>query len=78
MSKSYPDITARISANLKTLRKDIPDTMAGFSALAQAAGRDGVLDRKTICGRPRKRKRKIVFVARKVERSSVRPLSAAG
>jgi len=47
MTKSYPDITKRISANIKTLRRDIPETMAGFSALAQAAGKDGALDRKT-------------------------------
>ncbi|WAC47609.1 carboxymuconolactone decarboxylase family protein [Asticcacaulis sp. SL142] len=47
MSKSYPDITARLSANLKTLRKDIPETMAGFSALAKAATADGALDKKT-------------------------------
>jgi len=47
MTKSYPNITKRISANIKTLRRDIPETMAGFSALAQAAGKDGALDRKT-------------------------------
>lgn len=47
MSKSYPEITARLSANLKTLRKDIPETMAGFSALAKSATADGVLDKKT-------------------------------
>lgn len=47
MSKSYPDITRRISANIKTLRKDIPDAMAGFSAMAQAASKDGALDKKT-------------------------------
>jgi AhpD family alkylhydroperoxidase len=47
MTKSYPEITRRISANLKGLRKDIGDTMQGFSALAQAASRDGVLDKKT-------------------------------
>jgi AhpD family alkylhydroperoxidase len=47
MSKSYPEITKRISANLKILRKDIPDTMAGFSAMAQAATKDGALDKKT-------------------------------
>ena len=47
MSKSYPDITARISANLKGLRTGIPDTMQAFSALAQAASRDGALDKKT-------------------------------
>ena len=47
MSKVYPDITKDISANLKVLRKNIPDTMQGFSAMAQAAARDGALDRKT-------------------------------
>jgi AhpD family alkylhydroperoxidase len=47
MTKSYPDITQRISSHVKTLRKDIPDVMAGFSALAQAAGKDGALDKKT-------------------------------
>ncbi len=47
MEKNYLEITRTISANLKTLRKDIPDTMAGFSAMAQAASRDGVLDKKT-------------------------------
>lgn len=47
MSKSYPEITARISQNLKTLRKDIPETMKGFSALATSATQDGVLDKKT-------------------------------
>jgi AhpD family alkylhydroperoxidase len=47
MTKSYPDITRRISGNLKTLRKNIPDTMQGFSALAAAATKEGVLDKKT-------------------------------
>jgi AhpD family alkylhydroperoxidase len=47
MDKNYSELTRRISANLKKLRKDIPDTMQGFSALAQAATRDGTLDRKT-------------------------------
>src|SRR5579863_189903 len=44
---NYPDLTRQVSANLKKLRKDIPDTMQGFSTLAQAAGRDGALDKKT-------------------------------
>lgn len=47
MTKDYIEITKRISSNLKTLRKDIPDTMQGFSALAQAATKEGVLDKKT-------------------------------
>jgi len=47
MSKSYPEITQRISNNMKTLRADIPETMQGFSAMAKAATADGVLDKKT-------------------------------
>jgi AhpD family alkylhydroperoxidase len=47
MSKDYTQITQRISSNLKVLRKDIGDTMQGFSAMAQAATKDGVLDKKT-------------------------------
>lgn len=47
MTKSYSDITKRISGNMKALRKGIPETMQGFSALAQAATADGVLDKKT-------------------------------
>jgi AhpD family alkylhydroperoxidase len=47
MEKNYPDITRQISANMRKLRSDIPDTMKGFSALAQAATRDGALDKKT-------------------------------
>lgn len=47
MDKNYVDITSNISANLKTLRSDIPDTMKGFSAMAQAATRDGALPKKT-------------------------------
>lgn len=47
MDKSYPEITRQISANLRKLRNDLPDVMKGFSALAQAAGRDGALNKKT-------------------------------
>ncbi len=47
MTKSYPDITKRIANGMKALRKDIPDTMQGFSALAAAATADGALDKKT-------------------------------
>jgi AhpD family alkylhydroperoxidase len=47
MEKNYSDITKRISGDLQKLRQDIPDTMKAFSALAQAATRDGALDRKT-------------------------------
>ena len=47
MTKSYPDITKRISSGMKTLRSDITDTMQGFSAMAAAATKDGALDKKT-------------------------------
>lgn len=47
MDKNYPELTKQISANLKKLRGDIPDTMQAFTALAQAATRDGALDKKT-------------------------------
>ena len=47
MTKSYPEITKRISSGMKALRSDITDTMQGFSALAQAATKDGALDKKT-------------------------------
>jgi AhpD family alkylhydroperoxidase len=46
MTKYFPDITKRISNDLKRLRKDIPDTLQGFSALANAASRAGALDKK--------------------------------
>ena len=47
MEKSYADLCKSISSNLKKLRGDIGDTMQGFSALANAASRDGALDKKT-------------------------------
>ena len=47
MGKSYPEITRGIVGSIKTLRKNIPDTMSGFSAMASAATRDGALDTKT-------------------------------
>jgi AhpD family alkylhydroperoxidase len=47
MDKNHSEICRNISNNLKKLRKDMPDTIQGFSALAQAATRDGALDKKT-------------------------------
>jgi AhpD family alkylhydroperoxidase len=47
MTKSYPEITGRIVGGIRTLRKNIPDTMAGFSGMAAAATRPGALDTKT-------------------------------
>lgn len=47
MSKSYKEIIGHTSSWLAPLRRDIPATTQGFSALAQAAISDGVLDKKT-------------------------------
>ena len=47
MSKVYPEITKDLSQSLKILRQEIPDTMQAFSSLAQAATKDGALDKKT-------------------------------
>jgi len=47
MDKSYRDITRRVGGELGKFRSDMPDVMKGFSALAQAATRDGALSKKT-------------------------------
>ena len=47
MQKDYAELTKRISGDIRKLCKDIPDTMQAFSVLAQAATRDGALDKKT-------------------------------
>ena len=47
MEKNYTEVCREISSSLRKLRKDIPDTMQAFSALSQAATRDGVLNKKT-------------------------------
>jgi AhpD family alkylhydroperoxidase len=44
---AYGDLTSSVSKQLTKLRDDLPDVMQGFSDLARAASRDGVLDRKT-------------------------------
>jgi AhpD family alkylhydroperoxidase len=47
MSTNFRALSGEISATLSQLRADIPDTMRGFSAMSQAALRDGALSRKT-------------------------------
>ena len=47
MEKNYRDITKRVSGELARFRTDMPDVMKGFGTLAQAATRDGALDKKT-------------------------------
>ena len=47
MSQKFNELTSGISKQLATLRKEMPEVMAGFSALSSAATKDGVLDKKT-------------------------------
>lgn len=47
MSEKFSQVTNDLSLQLKKLRQEMPDTMAAFSALAQAATQDGALDKKT-------------------------------
>lgn len=47
MSKKFSELTAGINSQLVKMRKEMPEVMAGFSALAGAASKDGVLDKKT-------------------------------
>ena len=44
---SYPDLTGAITKQVGQLRKDIPDTMKGFSTMASGAMCDGTLDEMT-------------------------------
>ncbi|MDQ6964813.1 MAG: carboxymuconolactone decarboxylase family protein [Mariprofundales bacterium] len=46
MSESYRQLTADLSASIGSIRKDIPDVMKGFSAMAGAALEDGALSKK--------------------------------
>lgn len=43
----FEHITKNISTQIAKMRQEIPDVMAGFSALAQAASKEGALDKKT-------------------------------
>ena len=47
MPKSYPEIADDLNGSIAELRKGIPETMKGFSALATAATAEGILDAKT-------------------------------
>ncbi|MCA0403018.1 MAG: carboxymuconolactone decarboxylase family protein [Proteobacteria bacterium] len=47
MSARFSEITQGLSTQLAKMRKEIPEVMSGFSALAQAATKDGVLNKKT-------------------------------
>jgi len=47
MSNEYKQLTTELSASIGGIRKDIPDVMKGFSAMAGAALEDGALSKKT-------------------------------
>jgi len=47
MPETYTQYTQELSATIGELRKDIPDVMKGFSAMASAALSEGALDKKT-------------------------------
>jgi AhpD family alkylhydroperoxidase len=44
---SYPELTKAITDQIGNLRKDIPETMQGFSSMAHGACARGQLDEKT-------------------------------
>ncbi len=46
-ASSYRELTQGVSKHLAAFRADLPDVAKGFSALAQAATKDGALDKKT-------------------------------
>lgn len=47
MSKKFTELTSDISKSLVKMRKEIPDLMNGFNALAQASTKEGALNKKT-------------------------------
>jgi AhpD family alkylhydroperoxidase len=47
MTKVYKDITKDISKSLAKLRAEAPELMKGFSDMAVAVSKEGVLDKKT-------------------------------
>lgn len=47
MSKDYKALIADISRYTAEMRKETPDAMAGFYALAKSASAEGALDKKT-------------------------------
>lgn len=47
MSGAYEELTQHLSQELAKMRREIPEVMQGFSQLAQAATKDGALDKKT-------------------------------
>lgn len=47
MAEKFTQLTQGITTQLAKMRKEMPELMAGFSALSQAASKEGVLDKKS-------------------------------
>ncbi|MCR9192515.1 MAG: carboxymuconolactone decarboxylase family protein [Gammaproteobacteria bacterium] len=47
MTAKFGQMTADLNTQLAKIRKEMPELMAGFSALSQAANKEGALNRKT-------------------------------
>jgi len=47
ISKSYTELTQKVSSNLAGFRTDLPDLMKGFNEMARGATKNGALDKKT-------------------------------
>lgn len=47
MSEKYTQLTQGLNVQLAKMRKEMPELMSGFSAIAQAATKEGALDRKS-------------------------------
>lgn len=47
MSEKFTQLTQGLNVQLAKMRKEMPEVMSGFSAIAQAATKEGALDRKT-------------------------------
>lgn len=47
MTDKFIGITSNINTQLAKIRKEMPELMAGFSALSQAATKEGALNKKT-------------------------------
>jgi len=47
MNKNFPQMATVLTGDIKAMREGIPETMKGFSEMAKAATKQGVLDTKT-------------------------------
>ncbi len=47
MTEKFIQLTQNISSQVAKMRKEAPELMAGFSALSQAATKEGALDKKS-------------------------------